>query len=96
INDWPLIERVASKRKPVIISSGGASEKSLDEVVLFFENRNIELAINHCVSLYPSENFELELNQIDYLKKRYQGHQDYLYQHRRAHQPRVRVGLPYR
>ena len=74
INDWPLIECVASKKRPVIISSGGASEKSLDEVVIFFENRNIELAINHCVSLYPSENHELELNQIDYLKNRYPGH----------------------
>ena len=74
INDWPLIECVAAQKKPVIISSGGASEKSLDEVVIFFENRNIDLAINHCVSLYPSENNELELNQIDYLRKRYPGH----------------------
>ena len=74
INDWPLIEKIASKKKPVIISSGGASEKSLDESVIYFENRNIDLAINHCVSLYPSENHELELNQIDYLKKRYPGH----------------------
>jgi sialic acid synthase SpsE len=74
INDWPLIECVASQKKPVIISSGGASEKSLDEIVIFLENRNIEFAINHCVSLYPSENNELELNQIDYLQNRYPGH----------------------
>ena len=74
VNDWPLIECVAAQNKPVIISSGGASEKSLDDVVIFFENRNIDLAINHCVSLYPSENHELELNQIDYLKNRYPGH----------------------
>jgi N-acetylneuraminate synthase len=74
INDWPLIERVSSKKMPTIISSGGASEKSLDEVVEYFEKRNIPLAINHCVSLYPSEDDQLELNQIDYLKTRYPGH----------------------
>jgi sialic acid synthase SpsE len=74
INDWPLIEKVASKKLPTIISSGGASEKSLDDVVSFFEKRDIPLAINHCVSLYPSEDHELELNQIDYLRSRYQGH----------------------
>jgi N-acetylneuraminate synthase len=74
INDWPLIERIATYNKPTIISSGGASEKSLDEVVSFFEKRDIPLAINHCVSLYPSEDFQLELNQIDYLKNRYPGH----------------------
>lgn len=74
INDWPLLEKVASTRKPVIISSGGASEKNLDDVVRFFENRHIPLAINHCVSLYPSEDDQLQLNQIDYLKTRYPSH----------------------
>lgn len=71
INAWPLLEKVSKTRKPVIVSTGGASEKSVDDVVSFFKNRNIPLAINHCVSLYPSEDSELELNQIDYLKKRY-------------------------
>lgn len=74
INAWPLIERIAQTRRPTIISCGGASEKNLDDVVRFFENRQIPLAINHCVSLYPSEDHELELNQIDYLRERYPGH----------------------
>lgn len=74
INDWPLLEKIASTRRPVIISTGGASEKDLDDVVRFFENRDISLAINHCVSLYPSEDDELNLNQIDYLKNRYPNH----------------------
>jgi N-acetylneuraminate synthase len=74
INDWPLLEKIASTKKPVIASSGGASEKSLDDLMTFFENRNIEIALNHCVSLYPSEDEQLELNQIDYLINRYPGH----------------------
>ena len=74
MNDWPLLEKIASTRKPVIISTGGASEKDLDDVVRFFEKRNISLAINHCVSLYPSEDDELNLNQVDYLKARFPNH----------------------
>jgi N-acetylneuraminate synthase len=74
INDWVLLERVAATRKPVIVSSGGASEKDLDDLVAFFEKRNIALALNHCVSLYPSEDDELDLDQIDYLKQRYPEH----------------------
>jgi N-acetylneuraminate synthase len=74
INDWALLEAVAHTKRPVIASSGGASEKSLDDLVTFFENRNIPLALNHCVSLYPSEDHELELSQIDYLKARYPNH----------------------
>jgi sialic acid synthase SpsE len=71
MNDWPLIEKIASTRRPVIVSSGGASEKDLDDVVSYFANRDIPLCINHCVSLYPSEDDQLHLDQIDYLKNRY-------------------------
>ena len=38
MNDWPLIEKIASTYRPVIISCGGASEKDLDDVVNFFNN----------------------------------------------------------
>jgi sialic acid synthase SpsE len=74
LNDWPLIERMAHTRKPVIVSTGGSSLKDLDDLVTFFENRNLPLAINHCVSIYPSEDSELELNQIDFLVDRYPNH----------------------
>lgn len=71
INDWFLIERIALTKRPVIASTGGSSLKDLDDLVTFFANRNIPLAINHCVAIYPSEDGELELNQIDYLRSRY-------------------------
>lgn len=74
INDWVLIEKIATARKPVIVSTGGSSLKDIDDLVTFFDNRRIPLAINHCVSLYPSEKNELDLNQIDFLKKRYPAH----------------------
>jgi N-acetylneuraminate synthase len=71
LNDWILIEKIAKTKKPVVISTGGSSLKDLDDVVTFFANRNIPLAINHCVSLYPTEDSKLELNQIDFLRDRY-------------------------
>ena len=70
-NDWPLIEKIATLNKPIITSTGGLSEKDLDDLVAFCKNRNIPLAINHCVSMYPSEDNELNLDQVDYLKQRY-------------------------
>lgn len=71
INDWFLIERIAKTKKPVLASSGGSSLKDTDDLVTFFANRNIPLALNHCVSLYPTEDGDLEMNQIDFLKDRY-------------------------
>jgi sialic acid synthase SpsE len=71
LNDWMLIEKIAKTKKPVVVSTGGSSMKDMDDIVTFFANRNIPLGINHCVSIYPSEDSELELNQIDFLSNRY-------------------------
>ena len=71
IKDWFLIEKIATTKKPVIISTGGSSLRDLDDLVSFFFKRSIPLAINHCVSIYPCEDHELEMNQIDFLKARY-------------------------
>lgn len=72
LNDWMLIEKIIKTKKPCIVSTGGSSQKDIDDLVSFFKKRNVPLAINHCVSNYPSEDYELELSQIDYLKNRYQ------------------------
>ncbi len=74
LNDWFLLEKIAKLRRPVIVSTGGCSLKDLDDLVTFFSNRNIPLAINHCVAIYPSEDNELEMNQIDFLRRRYPLH----------------------
>jgi N-acetylneuraminate synthase len=74
ITDWILIEKIATTRKPVIVSTGGSSLKDINDLVKFFESRSIPLAINHCISLYPTEKENLELNQIDFLKNRYPKH----------------------
>ncbi|HEY2643294.1 MAG TPA: N-acetylneuraminate synthase family protein [Galbitalea sp.] len=71
LNDWVLIEKIATTKLPVIASTGGSSQKDIDDLVTFFANRDIPLALNHCVSLYPSEDRDLELNQVDYLVNRY-------------------------
>jgi N-acetylneuraminate synthase len=74
LNDWYLLEKIAKVKRPVIVSTGGCSLKDMDDLVTFFGNRNIPLAINHCVAIYPTEDHELELNQIDFLRQRYPQH----------------------
>ena len=71
IRDRVLLEKIASAGKPVIASSGGASLEDMDHLVEFFAERGLPFALNHCVSIYPSQDGELELNQIDFLKARY-------------------------
>jgi sialic acid synthase SpsE len=71
IRDKTLLEKIAATGLPVIASSGGADLEHIDELVAFFTARDIPFALNHCVSLYPSEDSDLELDQIDYLRGRY-------------------------
>lgn len=69
--DWPLLERIAGTNKPIIASTAGASLEDIDKVVSFFEHREKNLCIMHCVGEYPTERKNLQLNQIDLLKRRY-------------------------
>lgn len=73
IRDWRLIEKMAQAGKPVIASSGGSSLGDIDDLVAFFAAKGVPFALNHCVSIYPSQDGELELNQIDFLRARYPG-----------------------
>jgi sialic acid synthase SpsE len=71
VRDKTLLAKIASAGLPVIASSGGADLEHIDDLVEFFTSREIPFALNHCVSLYPSEDSDLELDQIDFLKARY-------------------------
>ena len=70
-NDWPLLERVVENNKPIIASTAGAKEKDIDQIVSFLNHRKKEFAIMHCIAEYPTPSKNLNLAQINYLKKRY-------------------------
>jgi sialic acid synthase SpsE/mannose-6-phosphate isomerase-like protein (cupin superfamily) len=69
--DWPLLERIIQSKKPVIASAGGAELEDVDRVVSFFQHRNKNFSLLHCVGQYPTANESLNLNQIDLFKRRY-------------------------
>ena len=66
-----MIEGCIKLGKPFVISTGIIDLKVIDRVVKQCADAGVPLAINHCVSNYPSEDNEIELNQIDFLKNRY-------------------------
>jgi sialic acid synthase SpsE/mannose-6-phosphate isomerase-like protein (cupin superfamily) len=71
--DWPLLERVAKTSKPIIASTAGATLDAIDRVESFLEHRKKDFALMSCVGEYPTRDENLQLNQIDVLKRRYPG-----------------------
>lgn len=71
IRDRGLVEAMACTGKPVIASSGGSALRDIDDLVAVFGGRGVSFALNHCVSIYPSRDRELELNQVDFLRARF-------------------------
>ncbi len=72
IVDLPLIKYIASKKKPILMSTGMAS---LDEIGNAIESAksagNQDLALFHCISSYPAPIGESNLNSIPLLRKEF-------------------------
>ena len=72
ITDTPLIEYVARKGKPVIISTGIASLEDIELAVKTCKNAgNNNISLLKCTSSYPAPMDEINLNTIPDIKKRF-------------------------
>ena len=69
--DWPLLERAVQAKLPIIASTAGATIEQIDNVISFFENRNVDFIMQHCVGEYPTLPKNMNLNQLDYLRNRH-------------------------
>ena len=71
VTNLPLIEHIAAKKKPVILSTGMSTIEEIDEAVETIEKYTNGLIILHCISAYPFDDQYANLNVIKTLKERY-------------------------
>ncbi len=70
--DLPLLRKIASTGKPVIMSTGMANESELDEAVQALSDGGCEqLALLKCTSAYPASPDSMNLRTIPWLMERY-------------------------
>jgi N-acetylneuraminate synthase len=67
-NNYPLVEAIASKNKPVIMSTGMNSIESIKPSVEIFRKYKTPYALMHCTNLYPTPDKLIRLNSILDLK----------------------------
>tara|TARA_Y100001970_G_scaffold288661_1_gene416616 strand:+ start:2086 stop:3111 length:1026 start_codon:yes stop_codon:yes gene_type:complete len=72
MTDLPLIKKIASTKKPMIISTGMASVKQIELTYKTAKNNGAKnISLLYCVSNYPSEIKDFNLNNIKFLKKKF-------------------------
>jgi N-acetylneuraminate synthase len=70
-NNYPLVAAVASKGKPVIMSTGMNSIESIKPSVEIFRKAGIPFALMHCTNLYPTPEKLIRLNAINELRENF-------------------------
>ncbi len=71
ITNLPLVEALAETKIPIILSTGMAGVKELDESLDVITKYHSNISILHCVSQYPTEPDNLNMNTISYLLENY-------------------------
>ena len=71
LTNLPLLEALAETTIPLILSTGMAGKKELDQALGVITNYHDQISILHCVSEYPTNPENINLNSIIYLKKHY-------------------------
>ena len=71
LTNLPLLEALAETKIPIILSTGMAGKRELDNALELISKYHKDISILHCVSQYPTHPANLNLNTITYLKKNY-------------------------
>ena len=67
----PLLRMVAEEKKHTFISTGMCNAKYIDRAVEIFRKADCPFELMHCVSTYPMQDEDANLNRIFTLRQRY-------------------------
>ena len=71
ITDYKLINYIASKKKPIILSSGMSEISEIKKAINIINKYHNDISILHCVSDYPTKISDSNLEKITSLKKNF-------------------------
>jgi sialic acid synthase SpsE len=71
LTNLPLLSALSETKIPIIISTGMAGEKELNVALDLMSKYHNDISILHCVSEYPTQYENVNLQTITYLKKKY-------------------------
>lgn len=72
-NNLPLLDHIARKGKPVILSTGMNDIRSVKRSVETIRKRGVPLALMHCTSMYPTPYEKVRLGAVTQMLKEFPG-----------------------
>ncbi|SEJ43821.1 N-acetylneuraminate synthase [Dyadobacter sp. SG02] len=72
VDNLPMLDKIATTGKPVILSSGMSSWTELDLAVAFLQARGTTVSILQCTTAYPAKPHQWGLNVMFEMSQRYQ------------------------
>ena len=69
MNNYPLVDYIASKMKPIILSTGMNDMKSVKKAVKTIKKYHDDFAIQHCTNIYPTPPEKVRLNLLKELSE---------------------------
>lgn len=70
INNLFLLEYIAKKNKPVVLSTAMATLSEIENAIKTIENQgNFEIVLLHCIAIYPPACEDINLNNISMLRQ---------------------------
>ncbi len=70
-NNYPLIEHIAKKGKPIILSTGMNNIDSIRKAVDIIESHSVDYSLLHCTSMYPTPYDKVRLGALAHLQREF-------------------------
>ncbi len=72
ITNFPLLKKISSKKKPILLSTGASSITEVRKAYNFLKKHKCkEIVIMHCILNYPTKDKDANLNMISSLSKEF-------------------------
>lgn len=71
LTNYPMIEKIARTKKPIIISTGLSNINEIKNTIKLIKKYHSNIIIMQCTSLYPCPDDKIGLNVISELKKKF-------------------------
>jgi N-acetylneuraminate synthase len=71
LTNFDLLEYIASKKKPIILSTGMSSLSEIENTINFLNEKKCQLVLLHCNSTYPASFYDINLKFMNTLLNKF-------------------------